>query len=81
MVSGLRSENVFKMAARVSSTSSEEMASSSEDSASEDPINIAKGRGADPVIHHSEHKCEYDSHQICRYFQILFCLLTSLNVK
>ena len=35
------------MAARVSSTSSEEMASSSEDSASEDPINIAKGRGAD----------------------------------
>ena len=27
--------------------SSEEMASSSEDSASEDPINIAKGRGAD----------------------------------
>ena len=41
------SEQVFKMAARVSSTSSEEMASSSEDSASEDPINIAKGRGAD----------------------------------
>ena len=35
------------MAARVSSTSSEEMASSSEDSTSEDPINIAKGRGAD----------------------------------
>ncbi|KAK2567576.1 hypothetical protein P5673_008414 [Acropora cervicornis] len=35
------------MAARVSSTSSEEMVSSSEDSASEDPINIAKGRGAD----------------------------------
>ncbi|PFX27770.1 hypothetical protein AWC38_SpisGene7520 [Stylophora pistillata] len=35
------------MAARVSSTSSEEMASGSEDSASEDPINIAKGRGAD----------------------------------
>ena len=33
------------MAARVSSTSSEEMTSSSEDSASEDPINIAKGRG------------------------------------
>ena len=47
MVSGLKSEHVFKMAARVSSTSSEEMASSSEDSASEDPINIAKGRGAD----------------------------------
>ena len=41
------SEQVFKMAARVSSTSSEEMASSSEDSASEDPINIAKRRGAD----------------------------------
>ena len=47
MVSGLKSEQVFKMAARVSSTSSEEIASSSEDSASEDPINIAKGRGAD----------------------------------
>lgn len=49
MVSGLKSEHVFKMAARVSSTSSEEieMASSSEDSASIDPINIAKGRGAD----------------------------------
>ena len=47
MVSGLKSEHVFKMAARVSSTSSEEMVSSSEDSASEDPINIAKGRGAD----------------------------------
>ena len=47
MVSCLKSEHVFKMAARVSSTSSEEMASSSEDSASEDPINIAKGRGAD----------------------------------
>ena len=47
MVSGLKSEHVFKMAAHVSSTSSEEMASSSEDSASEDPINIAKGRGAD----------------------------------
>ena len=47
MVSGLKSEHVFKMAARVSSTSSEEMACSSEDSASEDPINIAKGRGAD----------------------------------
>ena len=47
MVSGLKSEHVFKMAARDSSTSSEEMASSSEDSASEDPINIAKGRGAD----------------------------------
>ena len=44
MVSGLKPEHVFKMAARVSSTSSEEMASSS---ASEDPINIAKGRGAD----------------------------------
>ena len=42
MVSGLKSEHVFKMAARVSS-----MASSSEDSASENPINIAKGRGAD----------------------------------
>ena len=42
MVSGLKSDNVFKMAARVSSTSSEEMASSSEDSAGEDPINIAK---------------------------------------
>lgn len=47
MVSGLKSEHVFKMAARVSSTLSEEMASSSEDSAIEDPINIAKGRGAD----------------------------------
>ena len=47
MVSGLKSEHVFKMEARVSSTSSEEMASSSEDSASKDPINIAKGRGAD----------------------------------
>ncbi|PFX22190.1 hypothetical protein AWC38_SpisGene13307 [Stylophora pistillata] len=35
------------MAARVSSTSSEEVAFSSEDSAREDPINIAKGRGAD----------------------------------
>ena len=46
MISGLKSEPVFKMAARVSSTSSEEMASSSEDSASEDPINIAKRRGA-----------------------------------
>ena len=44
---GQRSEHVFKMAAHVSSTSSVEMASSSEDSASEDPINIAKGRGAD----------------------------------
>ena len=44
---GQRSEQDFKMAARVSSTSSVEMASSSEDSASEDPINIAKGRGAD----------------------------------
>ena len=40
-------EHVFKMAARVSSTSREEMVSSSEDSASEDPINKAKGRGAD----------------------------------
>ena len=38
MVSGLKSEHVFKMAARVSSTSSEEMDSSSEDSAIEDPI-------------------------------------------
>ena len=47
MVSGLKSEHVFKMAARVSSTLSEAIASSSEDSASEDPINIAKGRGAD----------------------------------
>ena len=47
MVSGLKSEHVFKMAARVSSTASEDMASSSEDSASDDPINIAKGRGAD----------------------------------
>ena len=47
MVSGLKSEHVFKMVARVSSTSSEEMASSSEDSASEDPMNIAKGYGAD----------------------------------
>ena len=47
MVSGLKSEHVFKMAAHVSSTSSEEMASSSEDSASEDLNNIAKGRGAD----------------------------------
>ena len=46
MISGLKSEQVFKMAARVSSTLSKEMASSSEDSASEDPINIAKGRGA-----------------------------------
>ena len=46
MVSGLKSEQVFKMAARVSSTLSKEMASSSEDSANEDPINIAKGRGA-----------------------------------
>ena len=35
--SGLKCEHVFKMTARVSSTSSEEMASSSEDSASEDP--------------------------------------------
>ena len=60
------------------------MASSSEDSTSEDLINLAKGRGADlkeTEIHHSEHKCEYDSHQICKYFQIMFCLLTSLNVK
>ena len=47
MISGLKSEQVFKMAARVSSTLSKEMASSSEDSASEDPINIAKGHGAD----------------------------------
>ena len=47
MVSGLKSEHVFKMAARVSLTASEDMASSSEDSASDDPINIAKGRGAD----------------------------------
>ena len=84
IVSGVKSEVVFKMAARVSSTSSEEMASSSEDSATEDPVNIAKGRGIDlkePAIHHSEHKCEYDCHQICKYFQIMFCLLTSLNDK
>ena len=47
MVSGLKSEHVFKMAAHVSSTSSQAMPSSSEDSASEDPINIAKGPGAD----------------------------------
>ena len=47
MVSGQKSEHVFKMAARVSSTSTEEMASSSEDSASEVPINVAKGCGAD----------------------------------
>ena len=60
------------------------MASSSEHSSSEDSINIAKGLGADlkeAEIPHSEHKCEYDSHQICKYFQILFYLLTSLNVK
>ena len=44
---GQQSEHVFKMAACGSSTSSKEMASSSEDSASEDPINIAKGCGAD----------------------------------
>ena len=37
MVSGQKSEHVLKMAARVSSTSSEEMASSSEDSAGKDP--------------------------------------------
>ena len=36
MLSGLKSEHVFKMAARVSSTASEDMASSSEDSASDD---------------------------------------------
>ena len=80
----MKSALVFKMAACVSSTSSEEMASSLEDSASEDPINTAKGRGVDlkePAIDHSEHKCEYDSHQICKYFQIMFCLLTSLNDK
>ena len=47
IVSGLKSEHVFKMVARISSTSSEEMVSSSKDSASEDPINIEKGRGAD----------------------------------
>ena len=84
MVSGQKSEHVFKMVACVSSTSRKEMASSSEDSASEDPINIAKGRGADlkeAEIHHSKHKCGYDSHQICKYVQITFCLLTSLNVK
>ena len=34
MVSGLKSEHVFKMAAPVSSTSSEEVASSSKDSVS-----------------------------------------------
>ena len=73
------------MAARVSSTSSE-MSSSSEDSASEDPVNMirAKRRGADlkeTAIRHNEHKCEYDSHEICKYFQIMFCLLTSLDVK
>ena len=45
------------MAARVSSTSSEEMVSSSEDSASEDPINIAKGRGAD--LKEPENLCRY----------------------
>ena len=58
------------MASRVSSTSSEEMAFSSEDSPREDPINIAKGRRADlkeTEIHHNEHECEYDSHQICKY--------------
>ena len=50
------------------------MASCSEDSASEDPIMIVKGRGADlkeTAIHHSEHKCEYDSHQICKYLTII----------
>ena len=47
MVSSQKSEHVFKMVARVCSTSTEEMASSSEDSASEDPINVAKGCGAD----------------------------------
>ena len=47
IVSGLKSEHVFKMVARISSTSSEEMVSSSKESASEDPINIEKGRGAD----------------------------------
>ena len=47
MVSGQKYEHVFKMAARVSSASTEEMASSSEDSASEVPINVAKGCGAD----------------------------------
>ena len=57
MVSGLKSEYVFKMVARVSSTSSEEMVSSSEDSASEDPINIAKGRGAD--LKEPENLCRY----------------------
>lgn len=57
MVSGLKSEYVFKMAARISSTSSEEMVSSSEDSASEDPINIAKGRGAD--LKEPENLCRY----------------------
>ena len=63
MVSGQKSEHVFKMAARVSSTSTEEMASSTEDSASGDPINVAKGRRADlkkAEIHRSENKCEYD---------------------
>ena len=45
---------------------------------------VAKGRGADlkeAEIHHSEQQCEYDSNQICKYFQIMFCLLTSLNAK
>ena len=57
MVSGLKSEHVFKMVARVSSTSSEEMASSSEDSASEDPMNIAKRYGAD--LKEPENHCRY----------------------
>ena len=47
MVSGLKSEHVFKTVARVSLTSSEEMASSTGKLCCEDPINIAKGRGAD----------------------------------
>ena len=57
IVSGLKSEHVFKMAARISSTSSEEMVLSSEDSASEDPINIVKGRG--PDLKEPENLCRY----------------------
>ena len=57
MVNGLKSEHVFKIPARVSSTSSEEMASSLEDSASEGRINIRKGRGAD--LKEPENLCRY----------------------
>ena len=57
MVSGLKSEHVFKIAARVCSTSSEEMVSRLEDSASEDPINIANRRGAD--LKEPENLCSY----------------------